>query len=182
VTRGCWGVVAAAVAVESAHWPLPGRAGLVPRADSKVDGPAWIGICDWVRDHAPADACFLTPRGAATFTWRTGRREVVAWKNSPQDVAGLLEWRRRIGDCFSATGSLAGMERSTAQLGAERLREVAARYGARFAIVPADVAGLAELPFAVVHVNAGYVVLDLDPGKKVSGTFSGPAAHSRDEG
>jgi hypothetical protein len=149
------------VVAESAHWPLPGRPGLVPRADSKVDGPAWIDICGWVRDHAPADACFLTPRGAASFTWRTGRREVVSWKNSPQDVAALLEWRRRIVDCYSASGSLANMERSTAALGAARMRDVADRYGAGFAIVPADVVGLSDLPFPVLHRNTGYVVLDL---------------------
>lgn len=150
-----------AIAVESAHWPLPGRTGLVPRADSKVDGPAWIAICDWVREHVPPDACFLTPRGAASFTWRTGRREVVSWKNSPQDVAGLLEWRRRVVDCFSADGTLSDMERSTAALGSERLLDVATRYGAGFAIVPVDITGLADLPFPVLHANAGYVVLDL---------------------
>lgn len=150
------------VVAESAHWPLPGRTGLVPRADSKVDGPAWIDICGWVRDHAPADACFLTPRGAVSFTWRTGRREVVSWKNSPQDVAALLEWRRRIVDCYSASGSLTTMERSTAALGAVRMREVADRYGAGFAIVPADIVGLADLPFPVLHRNTGYVVLDLN--------------------
>jgi hypothetical protein len=149
------------VVAESAHWPLPGRTGLVPRADSKVDAPAWIDICGWVRDHAPADACFLTPRGAASFTWRTGRREVVSWKNSPQDVAALLEWRRRIVDCYSASGSLANMERSTAALGAARMRDVADRYGVSFAIVPADLVGLADLPFPVLHRNTGYVVLDL---------------------
>lgn len=149
------------IAVESVHWPLPGRTGLLPRADSKVAGPAWIDICDWVRDHTSAEACFLTPRGAASFTWRTARREVVSWKNSPQDVAGLLEWRRRIIDCFSADGSLSDMERSTAALGARRLRDVADRYDADFAIVPVDVTGLADLPFPVLHTNDGYVVLDL---------------------
>ena len=53
------------------------------------------------------------------------------------------------------------MERSTAALGAQRLREVADRYGAEFAIVPADVTALADLPFPVLHTNGGYVVLDL---------------------
>jgi hypothetical protein len=155
--------IAGHLAASATHWPLPGRTGLVPRADAKVDGPAWADICTWVRDHAPADACFLTPRGAASFTWRTGRREVVAWKNSPQDVAALVEWRRRILDCFSADGSLSGMERSTAALGVDRMRAVAERYDAGFAIVPADLAGLAELPFPVLHANDGYVVLDLRP-------------------
>jgi hypothetical protein len=102
----------------------------------KVDAAPWREICDWVASHTPADACFLTPRGSASFTWRTGRREVVSWKNSPQDAASLVEWRQRIVDCFSRSGSLVEMERSTVSLGAERVREVIARYGADHAVVP----------------------------------------------
>jgi hypothetical protein len=50
------------------------------RSDSKVDAPAWRNICDWVAANTPADACFLTPRGAASFTWWTGRRDYQgAW-------------------------------------------------------------------------------------------------------
>jgi len=161
VRAGILCLLAAELAVQSSHWPLPGRAHLVPRADAKVNGPAWADACAWVRDHVPADACFLTPRGAASFTWRTGRREVVSWKNSPQDARSLLEWRRRILDCFSPTGRLSDLERSTAALGGERMREVADRYGAGYAIVPTDLPGLEDLPFERLHANDSYVVLDL---------------------
>jgi len=153
-------LLAADLAGESAHWPLPGRA-LVPRADAKVEAAAWAQVCDWVREHAPADACLLTPRGAASLTWRTGRREVVSWKNSPQDAASLVEWRRRIADCFSADGSLRAMTRSTASLGAERMRDVARRYGADLAIVPVATPGIEQLPFPRLHANDGYAVFDL---------------------
>lgn len=149
------------LASQASHWPWPGRTSVAARADSKLNAPAWADICAWVRENTPADACFLTPRGAASFTWRTGRPEVVAWKNSPQDAAALLEWRQRILDCFSASGSLVDMERSTAALGAERLRRVADRYGADFAIVPLDVKGLADLPFERLHANRGYAVYRL---------------------
>ena len=159
-------VVAALVldlGLQSRHWPLPGRSGPQCRADTKVDAAAWADVCGWVKDHVPPGSRFLTPRGAASFTWRTGLPEVVAWKNSPQDAVSLLEWRRRILDCFSADGRLVDMERSTAALGAARMRDVADRYAADHAIVPLDVAGLDTLPFERLHANGRYAVYRLAP-------------------
>lgn len=150
------------VAAQSTHWPLPGRPALAARADSKVDPAAWADVCLWVRDHAPADACFITPRGSASFTWRTNRREVVSWKNSPQDAASLVAWRTRITDCFAPRTSLAGMEQSTAALGPERVRLVADRYGATHAVVPLDAPRLAELPGERLYDNGIYAVYRLD--------------------
>ena len=154
------------LAHESRHWPLPGRTGLMARSDTKVDAPAWRNICEWVADNTPADACFLTPRGAASFTWWTGRREVVGWKNSPQDARSLVEWRKRFVDCFSRDGSFANMERSTAALGAERLRRVAEQYDATHVIIPLDTSSLDRasvdtLPFERLYANRGYAVYRL---------------------
>ena len=154
------GLLALDLAAESRHWPLPGRE-LAPRADSKVDAAAWAEICDWVKANAPPGSCAVTPRGAASFTWRTGLPEVVSWKNSPQDAASLVAWRRRITDCFSADGTIRDMERSTAALGEQRLRDIASRYGATIAIVPLDAPGFATLPFRRLHANDRYAVLDL---------------------
>lgn len=148
------------VAAESKHWPLPGRM-VTARGDSKVEAAAWADICGWVKANVPPGTCALTPRGAASFTWRTGLPEVVGWKNSPQDAASLVEWRKRITDCFSADGTIRDMERSTAALGEKRMREVAERYGATIAIVPLDSPGLAELPFKRLHANDRYAVLEL---------------------
>ncbi len=148
--------------VEAVHWPLPGRA-VVSRADLKVDARAWADACAWVRDHVPSDACFLTPRASASFLWRTGRREVVCWKNSPQDARSLVEWRRRIVDCLSPDDGITRLGASTAAFGADRMRAVAARYGATHAIVPLDTCGLDALPFPRLYANAGFAVLRLEP-------------------
>jgi hypothetical protein len=153
-------LLVADLAFESRHWPLPGRQ-FVPRGDSKVEAAAWADICRWAKANLPAGTRVLTPRGAASFTWRTGLPEVVAWKNSPQDATALVEWRRRITDCFSADGTIRSMERSTAALGGRRMREVAERYAARIAIVPLDSPGLTELHFERLHANDRYAVLDL---------------------
>jgi len=153
------------VAGQSAHWPVGLGTPVAARADSKVEPVAWADICAWAKDNAPANACFLTPRGSATFTWRTDRREVVSWKNSPQDARSLVEWRRRIADCFSASGKLADMERSTAALGPERVRLVAERYAADYAIVPLDSPRLAEMPGERIHANGAYAVYRLAPRK-----------------
>lgn len=172
VVRGLVGLLLMVdLANESRHWPLPGREN-IPRSEAKVEARAWADICGWVREHVAAGTCAVTPRGAASFIWRTGLPEVVAWKNSPQDAASLVEWRRRITDCFSVDGTLRDLERSTAALGAGRLREVAHRYGARIAIVPLDSPGLVELPFQRLHANDRYAVLDLT---KEAAAFGQPA-------
>ena len=161
LVRGLAGLLMVAdLAAESSHWPLPGRE-VAARGDGKVEAAAWAEVCGWVREHVPPGTCVLTPREAASFTWRTGLPEVVAWKNSPQDAASLVAWRRRIIDCFSADGTLRDLKRSTAVLGAARMREVADRYGASVAIVPLDAAGLAEPPCERLHANDHYAVLRL---------------------
>lgn len=157
------GMLAVDLAFESRHWPLPGRAGLVARADQKVQAGAWREVCAWVRDHTPADACFLTPRGATSFHWYTGRREVVNWKDIPQDARSILAWRERIVACFSADGSLKSLVTSTQSLGPERLLSVARTYGADHIIVPVNPLEPFPLPGEPLHVAGGYAVHRLDP-------------------
>jgi len=154
-------IVALDLIGQSSHWPTHGGSPPWPRSDGKVAAAGWADICEWIRDHTPADACFLTPRGAASLTWRTGRREVVCWKNSPQDPASLVAWRQRILDCFSPTGSLAEMERSTASLGSHRLIEVADRYGADHIVVPIDAPLVEAMPGERLHANGAYAVYRL---------------------
>lgn len=156
---------------ESRHWPLPWRADVTARSDTKVVAGPWRDSCEWVCQNLPVDSCFLTPRGAASFIWRTGRREVVAWKNIPQDSRSLVEWRTRIVDCFSRSDTLHELERSTAALGFEQMHRVAQRYGANYAILPLDVLASPGFPpggkglWTQLYANDGYAVyrLNSDP-------------------
>ncbi len=162
VVRGIVAVLLVAdFAAQSTHWPLPTRS-LPARSDQRVIAPAWADICDWVKNHAEPGDCVLTPQGAGNFTWRTGLPEVVCWKNSPQDAASLVAWRQRFIDCYSRDGSWLNRVPSTADIGAERLRLVADRYGATLAIVPLTTPGLDELPFERLHANGHYAVLRLE--------------------
>lgn len=170
-------LLAADLLHESRHWPLPGRT-LEARSDAKVDAASWRDACQWVAAHTPADACVLTPRGASSLTWRTGRREVVGWKNSPQDAVSLVAWRQRFVDCFSRDGSFTALERSTAALGADRMRLVADRYGATHAIVPCDLA-TASLPVEKLYENRGYAVVKLPADDRDSAAPAAPVETSR---
>lgn len=168
-------LLAADLAGQSAHWPLPGRSTPAPRADARVDAPAWRDACRWVAANVPAGARFLTPRGAASFTWFTGRAEVVGWKNSPQDVPSLLEWRRRMIDCYSRDGSLRGMVNSTAELGRQRAAAAAARYGATHAIVPVDVPGIDDFGWDLLHRAGVYAVYRIPAGDRAPSPHDAPA-------
>lgn len=107
-------------------------------ADRVMNDPgAWIAMCRWVDTNTPKDSLFLLPRRSHTFKWRTGRPEVVTWKDVPQDPASLVEWHRRNRDVYQIgkwpDGS-ARWTRSLASLGGNRLRELADTYGADYAI------------------------------------------------
>lgn len=147
------------------HWPGDGGA-MECRADRHVDAAAWQEACGWIAEHTPKEAVFLTPRGAATFTWWTSRAEVVSWKNMPQDPESVVAWRQRIFDLFSPEGndSLKELERSTASLGEVRVSEVAERYGADHIVVPQKVIEQRgePLPSAErLYANDGYSVYRL---------------------
>jgi hypothetical protein len=161
-----WFLVAALcldAAHESRHWPLPGRAPLPARSDRFMKAEAWRDICAWVRDNTPPDACFIVPRMAGSFVWRTGRREVVCWKNVPQGPQSLVDWRRRMIDCYSGDGSMTALEGHVSALGPARVLDAARRYGADHVITPAGDDGLDAPPFERLHANEGYAVYRIAP-------------------
>lgn len=60
------------------------------------DRTDWLDICQWVEAHLPADALVQSPTNSWTFKWFAQRAEYVAFKDCPQDAAGIVEWNRRL--------------------------------------------------------------------------------------
>jgi hypothetical protein len=56
----------------------------------------WIQACQWVDQHLPADALVQSPHNGWAFKWFAHRAEYVAFKDCPQDAAGIVEWNRRL--------------------------------------------------------------------------------------
>jgi len=136
----------------------------VPPADRvrSQDYRYWRHVCRWIAwsGNTPPEARFLTPRMSRTFKWYAGRSEVVTWKDIPQDARSIVEWW----DCMQeihATGSDDPQHRwhnSLAELGAERLARLGAKYKAGYVLTVSR----PRLELDVVYENRKYVVYRLD--------------------
>jgi hypothetical protein len=135
-----------------------------PRADRLRNFDDWLKVCCWVADpqNTPPEARFLVPRNAQTFKWYAARGEVVNWKESPQDAAGLVAWWARIQDIY-ATGNPPPQEEyysSLADAGAARLRDLARKYRADYLVTQVSVP-LLEPELKLLYKNDSYVVYDM---------------------
>ncbi|MBN2580846.1 MAG: hypothetical protein JXB10_17810 [Pirellulales bacterium] len=150
-----------------------------PRTDRLPDPEAWCAACDWVRQNTPPTARFFTPRLSQTFTWYTGRPEVVTWKDVPQDARSIVAWWRRLQEVYATGRTEPGFRwrNNLASLGVPRLERLARKYQARYAIVPktpwimppltedsAEPSDFTYIPLRLptVYENRGYVIYKLD--------------------
>ena len=135
-----------------------------PRADKPgkvVDHADWRAACEWVAAHTPADALFLAPRNAQTFTWYAGRGQVVSWKDLPQDARAIVEWWGRLEEIYgSPAPDVQGKWlESLSERSPAKLRRLGAKYGARYLLTEAE----PELAMPRLYQNNSYAVYDLDP-------------------
>jgi hypothetical protein len=56
----------------------------------------WLSVCHWIDESLPRDALVQAPHNGWAFKWFAGRAEYVAFKDCPQDAAGIVEWNRRL--------------------------------------------------------------------------------------
>ena len=141
-----------------------------PPADQHMRDPeAWVEACKWITENTEPDAVFLTPRSAQSFKWRTGRPEVVTYKDIPQNAEGLVEWRERFlavhRDGFWPNGEPRFAE-SVSSLGSAELVEIATRYGAGYALSedrldPSHLGPRRRASLPVVYRQGPYTLYDL---------------------
>src|SRR5205814_9379856 len=56
----------------------------------------YLAMCEWARQHTPAEAIFLVPPQESEFRYHTRRAIVVNFKAVPQLAGELSEWRDRM--------------------------------------------------------------------------------------
>ncbi len=137
-----------------------------PRADYKMqDYDDWCDACDWIAEHTPEGARFLTPRMSHTFKWRTGRIEVVTYKDFPQDPQGVVEWSQRIEAVYRRRDdSELDYWQTLAEQGEERLGPLASRYDAGYLLTESD----RPLHFPQLYSNGNYTIYRISPPESES--------------
>ncbi len=144
-----------------------------PRGDKRVQDPEWAEACAWVdkSGEIPPHVRFLTPMESQTFRWRTGQAEVVTRKDIPQDARSIVEWWRRMEEIHgTASGDPENQwHASLTELGPDRLRQLGAKYDAKYVLAEAD----PRLPLPRLYRNRAYAVYRLpgrvaDPPEQVS--------------
>ncbi|RMF45327.1 MAG: hypothetical protein D6753_00445 [Planctomycetota bacterium] len=121
----------------------------------------WIAVCTWIRENAPTDSLWLTPKYQQTFKWYAGRSEVVNWKDVPQDNRSVIEWFRRIRRCEpprDARGKLRGWT-------TDELLDLAAEYDAQWILVDRSIQQnppLLEIRYPIDIDNRSFAVFFVD--------------------
>lgn len=125
---------------------------------------SWIDICRWIRANGPAGVTYLAPPGRNGFTYLSDRSSVVEFKINPDGGQMLEEWYERLrdfagGELPNARGSEVrrAIDRAYAELTAEQILALGAKYGAEYAVLPRT--SSAELP--VIYRNREYRLVRL---------------------
>jgi hypothetical protein len=151
--------------VTYARW----QSNLPPAVWQVENATGWQAACEWVAEHAPADAKFLVPRSGHSFKWYASRADVGTNKDVPQDAASVIEWRARTRELFPTLDSLDERGRkilldSPELLGTPRVLELAQKYGASHVIArsspPLDLPALYATPVDPDADVSGYTIYE----------------------
>ena len=99
-----------------------------------------IDIARWVRVNTPDAAVFVIPAEMSSFRIVAERAVVVDFKSLPFGDSAMQEWRQRIRDCYGNVDSGGFEARSDMAINYRSIDDtalvkIAAKYGARFAVL-----------------------------------------------
>lgn len=120
----------------------------------------WQEACRWAQENTPSDSLFMVPRRAYDFRWHAQRPVFFTWKDVPQDAQSLTQWWHRYQDAYYGAVDLygnVGPYYSPQDMGAERLREIAAEYKIDYLLT----GEYPPLPLPVAYENPWYKIYDL---------------------
>lgn len=101
------------------YWPIA----------RSVDYDDWQTICRWAAETTGPDALFLVPRSSHSFRWHSGRAEVVARKDLPQDAPAIVEWWHRLTDIYHAADGHPVWHDGPARVSRQQLLALGEAYG-----------------------------------------------------
>lgn len=124
---------------------------------------AMADVASYARRATPKDALFLTPPVGSFFRITALRSVVVDFKSMPGHTDSMLEWRRRLEDCYGSTAksgyeAVDEMDRGYHAITSESLTSIRSLYGPDYAVLYADTPNL-QLP--VLYANSRYLLVDL---------------------
>lgn len=155
IVPAAFALVAAAACVNVTHrWNI-----VVPGGT-----PSERALFRWA-STTPSDAIFLVPPGMERFRLGASHAIVVDWKSTPILPRELLEWYDRIADVSGGrVTSLGAAEQGYDAMSATRARQLASRYGARYAVFRNRPGPHDHDSLPVAYRNAHYTVYELVSG------------------
>ena len=140
-----------------ARWSFP-----ISPAEKNLGAVAgWHDTCDWIRQNTPEDALILAPRMSQSLSWHAGRKNLVTWKDVPQDAESLIAWFDRYRDVFfyEDPNGVVLPHSSLGIQGTKRIRQLADKYEIDYVVARE----YPPLDFPLVYGNAWFAVYDVAP-------------------
>jgi hypothetical protein len=152
VVFGAWGLWDR-IATRGSDWLGEGeRARLLSKSDGLEEQLGhyedWLQVCQFIRERTDAQELWLTPRNQQTFKWHTGRGEVAAWKDMPQDSASVVEWFARLQECYPVDD-----QRSLLPWTTEKIMDLHKRYGFRYVLIDKRIDGQSPPLLPMLYPN-----------------------------
>ena len=141
--------------ISLARWSFP-----IPPAEKNLGSVAgWHETCEWLKENTPEDSLILAPRMSQSLSWHADRKNLVTWKDVPQDAASLLAWFDRYRNVFfyEDPNGVVQPHTSLAFQGTERIRQLADEFRVDYVITRE----YPPMDFPLVYGNAWFSVYDV---------------------